>query len=1097
MSTDLSARIDRLEEKLRSAERELAELRALAAAERTEPAAAVGAAVVVAAPTPSPDARLREISAAVKHAESSGDGAALRALAAEAEQLAPFADPAWATFARDLSAYARSVADRVRTAQTTAPVPQAAPATTRPPERSQPAKAAAAEPRPRRKTVSERAAEWDLFGARGLALAGGIVTLLGIVFFFVLATNRGWIGPAARVGLGAAASALVFAAGILIRRRYGQLHAALAACGAGIAGGYATLAAATILYELLPAAGALVAAAGIASAGVVVALAWSSQALAALAFLGAALAPAALALDEGVGAAGTAFAAIVLAALAAAAVRRGWERLLVAGATVTVAQVGWMVAAAEPGDGGAVAVTAAVVGILVLAAAAWQLAASQQGLDALTAGLATTAVGLTLGAALHLYPDEADQAVALFTVAAGFAVACALLARPARELAWALGAGGLVLGGVATADAVSGSSIGVVWAAQSLLASLLAFRLRERRFTLAALTYLGLVTFEAFGPSIVETSDGSRLEFDPAVASLLAAALASLGAGVLAPADAVPAVREGVLRLLAPLQEWLGTARIELRAGLAWLAFAQLALAASEVLDGVWLAVTYAAGSAVLAVAAWRLGELRLVPFELAAGALAAAHALSVDARLIPDLHPELSAGLTGAAATAAAAGAWAVAAALLPAAQRGIRRLGQLAGPEPALEAFVASRSAVRAFLAGVAVLLGLGAAGLVLVDLLGDVGHVVTVVLWSTAGLAAVALGARHSRWSAAWAGAGLLAATLIKVAGYDWSQLGSDQGASELLVCAAAILAAGWLVRALSTSGAPIGAASAVASGVALVSTISALAQLVPSERPAGALLLGVAAVFGALAAAAQREPRLRNLSTAMWIPGLVALCFGETLLLQDRNIAVAYAVTSVALAGLARAIREARLLIASLAVLGGTTAVVLVALTPPSRLLDASEHPGSSGWTIAACAVAWAVLAALEPRLRERLGWLAAALGLYTVSLLILEIAERVSTASVQTDFERGHTAVSALWGAVGLGLLVAGLLRDSRMLRLGGLALFGISLAKLFLYDLSTLSSITRAFSFLAVGALLLAGGFFLQRLSRRLEDAQPPQASEL
>ena len=93
--------------------------------------------------------------------------------------------------------------------------------------------------------------------------------------------------------------------------------------------------------------------------------------------------------------------------------------------------------------------------------------------------------------------------------------------------------------------------------------------------------------------------------------------------------------------------------------------------------------------------------------------------------------------------------------------------------------------------------------------------------------------------------------------------------------------------------------------------------------------------------------------------------------------------------------------------------------------------------------------------------------------------------------MQTDFERGHTAVSALWGAVGLGLLVAGLLRDSRGLRLGGLALFGISLAKLFLYDLSALSSVTRAFSFLAVGALLLAGGFFLQKLSRRLDQAPP------
>ena len=37
--------------------------------------------------------------------------------------------------------------------------------------------------------------------------------------------------------------------------------------------------------------------------------------------------------------------------------------------------------------------------------------------------------------------------------------------------------------------------------------------------------------------------------------------------------------------------------------------------------------------------------------------------------------------------------------------------------------------------------------------------------------------------------------------------------------------------------------------------------------------------------------------------------------------------------------------------------------------------------------------------------------------------------------------------------------------------------------KLFVYDLAFLSSVARAFSFLAVGAVLIAGGFFYQRLA--------------
>ena len=94
----------------------------------------------------------------------------------------------------------------------------------------------------------------DLLGARGLALAGGIVTLLGVVFFFALAASNGWIGPVERVLLGAAASAIVFAAGVVAYARHGRLDAAVTAVGVGIAGGYATLLFAAARYELVPAA---------------------------------------------------------------------------------------------------------------------------------------------------------------------------------------------------------------------------------------------------------------------------------------------------------------------------------------------------------------------------------------------------------------------------------------------------------------------------------------------------------------------------------------------------------------------------------------------------------------------------------------------------------------------------------------------------------------------------------------------------------------------------------------------------------------------------------------------------------------------------
>jgi uncharacterized membrane protein len=108
---------------------------------------------------------------------------------------------------------------------------------------------------------------------------------------------------------------------------------------------------------------------------------------------------------------------------------------------------------------------------------------------------------------------------------------------------------------------------------------------------------------------------------------------------------------------------------------------------------------------------------------------------------------------------------------------------------------------------------------------------------------------------------------------------------------------------------------------------------------------------------------------------------------------------------------------------------------------------------------------------------------AALCAYAISLTILGVAEAIGGASVTTNFERGHSAVSAFWGLLGLAVLYVGLKRGLNWLRVVGFGLFGLALAKLFLYDLAFLSSITRAMSFLAVGALLLVAGFFVQKLS--------------
>ena len=227
----LDARLDRLERELARLSSELAEVRALVRPEAT-PAPPPEASVVTPAPPPAP-------------------------MPTPAPAPPPPSPPALQ-------------APAPRPAPSGRPSPGAPPADERRPA------AAQAPAKPPGRTFAELARDWDLTGARGFAIAGGIVMALGIALFLVLAANRGWIDERARVALGASASAAVFGAGLLLRARYGQYWTALAAVGAGLAGASATLAAAAARYDLVPDGLALPLAGLIAAAGTVVSIRWRS-----------------------------------------------------------------------------------------------------------------------------------------------------------------------------------------------------------------------------------------------------------------------------------------------------------------------------------------------------------------------------------------------------------------------------------------------------------------------------------------------------------------------------------------------------------------------------------------------------------------------------------------------------------------------------------------------------------------------------------------------------------------------------------------------------------------------------------------------------
>jgi len=834
--------------------------------------------------------------------------------------------------------------------RTTVPEPSA------PLQESQPPQLQAAQP-------SRQVDLADLLGPRALAIAGGVVTLLGIVFFFVLAVNRGWLGQGGRVGLGGAAATLVFLGGLELRRRYGTTHSALAAVGAGIAGGYMTLLSAVALYNMLPDWGALVVAAAIASVGLVTALRWQSQIVAGLGLIGAMLAPVALIAQGSLTPLGTAFAGIVFAATAVVSIRIGWRELLGAGGIASVAQLLALVTEARyefRSPAGVLAVAAFFAVLYAGSGIARQLRLKAPSLDPLATTFVAAGGLVAVDAGARLFATSEQRGFAFLAISIAYALAGTyFFARPgSRHLSAFLTFVGFTLGAVALAELLNGQPLAYAWAAEAAGLAWLSRHVREIRLQAWSAVYVVLA-----GVHVLAIDDQPKrlLEVNSSPARGAGAAIAVAAAAGVLSFYAGP-WKEDVCsgRLFAGFFARVASLGSQLRRAAAWtaLAFAVYALSlgiVAVVSNFAWTNVALAAIWAVIGIAILARGIRRDVA-HLRVGALV-----------------------------------WLLLTGLLA-----VEQALRLLGPNPRASAFA---------IVGVA---------------------------------------------------------SLIVSVAYSLKAWSSSLEVPD-------VIAVGTSLTALALFTYPV---------------VSFLAG-----REQGAALLGIAALYGAVSTFLFRRSS-RDFSTLYWIVAVGLVAVANVELLSGTYSVLGWAAAGATVAWLARRIGEPRLYLGAGAFLTLGIGRALIVQAPPSHLFHAQAHPANGSASIFIAAAAVTLAARLAHREVDRLGdyrtapwWVAGVLTVFGLSLLILELFARISHASLHTDFQRGHTAVSTFWGLLGLALLYLGLKRGWRSVRIAGLAFFPISLAKIFLYDLPSLSSITRALSFLAVGAVLLLGGFFYQRLT--------------
>lgn len=75
----------------------------------------------------------------------------------------------------------------------------------------------------------------------------------------------------------------------------------------------------------------------------------------------------------------------------------------------------------------------------------------------------------------------------------------------------------------------------------------------------------------------------------------------------------------------------------------------------------------------------------------------------------------------------------------------------------------------------------------------------------------------------------------------------------------------------------------------------------------------------------------------------------------------------------------------------------------------------------------------------------------------------------------------HLSLSSVWLVYSIGLMGVGLWKRTRGLRIISMALFGFTILKIFIYDLSFLQTVYRMISFIALGLILLAVSYLYQR----------------
>ncbi len=304
-------------------------------------------------------------------------------------------------------------------------------------------------------------------------------------------------------------------------------------------------------------------------------------------------------------------------------------------------------------------------------------------------------------------------------------------------------------------------------------------------------------------------------------------------------------------------------------------------------------------------------------------------------------------------------------------------------------------------------------------------------------------------------------------------------------------------------------------------------------------------GIAVVFVGIMLLARRiaDPQASTAVTIAWVSALSFAAVAALRAVDGQGRGVVWMLLAALAMAVAAAERTKRLFLPALATAGWALLVAVIYVTPgdllawPSRLSGPGVSPGGGGpmavpiglglvlvaalslWAVVRCTADAAAVGGQSSagqadgrpvgagQAGAAHGWvlptdhragmltwvtLAAVLvALYGAAAVTMVIAYAI--APTRAGYQGGQVAMTVLITVVGLTMLWQGFRRA--VLRIGGLALAGVAVGKLLVFDTRSLSALPRALTFIGVGVLLLIGAMIYLRTMARVGHGQRPTAS--